>query len=726
MHKPGCKIFFCLFVASSSFFSHTEADPSAADTSPQTFPSASSATQSNGSITLAPIVVSATAPTLVDQSRQQTDLSLGSSTYTLNQNQINTISQGENTSFNQVLTHAPGISGNSYGAVHFRQEDPYYRYYINGTLLPAGINGFGQDIDTRFIDSITLKIGALPALYPEGNYGIVDIQTKSGDALKGGSASFYGGSYDTLHPAFSYGGSSGGTDFFFTGSYLHNNLGLENPTSSTSAIHDETNQYKGFAYLAHPFPDAGRLSFIFSGSDADFKIPNTPGQTPGLDASGADVPPTPVDSTSLNERQNEQTYYGIAAYQQTVDDISFQVSQVNRFSSILFNPDINGDLYFNGIAARVHQDILTNGVQGDFTYRVNDAHTIRGGVLMETHGARASNTSEVYTTDAGGNVIGGPETIEDDHFKRAYDYALYLQDEWKVCDKLTINYGVRFEQVKAYTQESQVSPRINAVYQVTKNTAIHAGYARYFNPPPLQSVSPTSVSAFDGTTNAADQDTDDPVKSERSDYFDLGVTHHFLPELEVGVDGYYKIATNQIDDGQFGAANIGSPYNYASASMYGVELSVDYTHDGFSAYGNFAAANSWAKNIVSSQFEFDSDELASIANRNVNFDQQQFYTVSAGTSYTWMDTTIHADAIYADGIRAGFVNMDKLSAYYPVNLGIEHKFKQMGGAGDLTVRFDVLNVFDQVYVLNDGTGIGEGAVRYGNRRGFYGGISLDF
>jgi outer membrane receptor for ferrienterochelin and colicin len=714
-----------LILAAFSFLAHAQT----VDTSQTATHLSSSAKASNSNpaakpTVLPPIIVTAQAPS--EPNRQQTDFSVGTSTYTLTQHQIDTIAQGENTSFNQILVRAPGVSDDTYGAVHFRNEDPYYRYYINGTLLPSGINGFSQDIDTRFIDSVTLKIGALPALYPEGNYGIVDIQTKSGAALSGGAASFYGGSYDTLHPAFSYGGTSGGTDFYFTGSYLHNDLGLENPTSSSTAIHDETNQYRGLAYISHQFTDSGRLSFIFSGSDADYQIPNTPGQTPAFDFGGTTAPPTPVNSTSLNETQNEQTYYGFIAYQQTVDDFSFQLSQVNRSSTVKFNPDINGDLFFNGVAAQVDQYILTNGVQADFTYQAGDSHTLRAGVLADTQEAGANNTSYVYATNPiTGDPIGSPEQVQDDHSKRAYDYAAYIQDEWKVCDQWTINYGLRFEQVKAYTNESQFSPRINAVYQMDKETAVHAGYARYFDPPQLLSVSPNNVHQFDNTTNAADQDTDDPVKAEKSHYFDAGVTRDFLPGLEVGADTYYKLATDQIDDGQFGAANISSPYNYGSASMYGVELSINYTHDGFSAYGNFSAADSWAKNIVSSQFEFDSDELAYISKNDIRFDQQQFYTASAGISYKWMDTTFHVDALYGDGIRAGFVNQDKLDSYYPVNLGVEHQFK-IPHAGDLTVRFDVLNLFDQVYVLNDGTGIGEGAVKYGNRRGFYGGVSYSF
>jgi outer membrane receptor protein involved in Fe transport len=654
-------------------------------------PDASISSPSNRVTELAPIIVNATAPAHPDTDRQQVDESLGTSTYTLNQQQIDTIAQGANTSFNQVLARTPGVSSDTYGAIHFRNEDPYYRYYINGTLLPSGINGFSQDIDTRFVESLTVKIGALSAMYPEGNYGIVDIQTKTGAELNGGNVSFYGGSFDTLHPTFSYGGTSKGTDFYFTGSYLHNDLGLENPTSSTAAIHDETNQYRGLAYISHQFEGSGRLSVVFSGADAAYQIPNTPGQVSNFDFSGTTTAPVAVDSTSLNERQNEQTYYGFIAYQQTIDDFSFQISQVNRSSTVKFDPDVNGDLYFNGVAAQVDQYVVTNGLQADFTYQAGASHTIRAGVLADTQGAGARDTSYVYPTDADGNPVGDPEAILDNHFKRAYDFAVYAQDEWKITDKLTINYGLRFEQVKAYTNESQFSPRINAVYQVDKATAVHAGYARYFDPPQLLNISSNSVSQFDNTTNAADQDTNDPVLAEKSHYFDAGITHKFLPELEVGVDTYYKLATDQIDDGQFGAANISSPYNYGTASMYGVDLSIDYTHEGFTAFGNFSASDSWAKNIVSSQFEFDADELAAIGQNNVRFDQQQFYTASAGISYTWLDTTIHVDALYGDGIRAGFVNQQKLEPYYPVNIGI-----------------------------------GEGAVKYGNRRGFFGGVSYSF
>ena len=103
-------------------------------------------------ISLPPIIVTASVNEPV---RQQTDLSVGTSTYTITQQQIDTIAQGQSTSFNQVLARTPGVSDDTDGAIHFRNEDPYYRYYLNGTLLPLGINGFSQDIDTLFVKSVT-------------------------------------------------------------------------------------------------------------------------------------------------------------------------------------------------------------------------------------------------------------------------------------------------------------------------------------------------------------------------------------------------------------------------------------------------------------------------------------------------------------------------------------------------------------------------------------------
>ena len=88
--------------------------------------------------------------------------------------------------------------------------------------------------------------------------------------------------------------------------------------------------------------------------------------------------------------------------------------------------------------------------------------------------------------------------------------------------------------------ELMVSPRVGLVFDLTKTTRIHAGYARYFTPPPTEKIDTTTVGLFSGTTNALPSDANTAVSSERSHYFDAGV----VLEGDEGVaDDYATLVT---------------------------------------------------------------------------------------------------------------------------------------------------------------------------------------
>ena len=55
------------------------------------------------------------------------------------------------------------------------------------------------------------------------------------------------------------------------------------------------------------------------------------------------------------------------------------------------------------------------------------------------------------------------------------------------------------------------------------STRLHAGYARYFTPPPTELIDTKSIAKFENTTNALPSDANTAVSSERSHYFDIGV-----------------------------------------------------------------------------------------------------------------------------------------------------------------------------------------------------------
>ena len=58
-------------------------------------------------------------------------------------------------------------------------------------------------------------------------------------------------------------------------------------------------------------------------------------------------------------------------------------------------------------------------------------------------------------------------------------------------------------------------------------------------------------------------------------------------------------------------------------------------------------------------------------------------------------------------------------AYAQINVGLSHAFKWSPDRKPLTVRFNIVNLFDTVYQIRDGTGIGVFAPQYGPRRGFF-------
>jgi outer membrane receptor for ferrienterochelin and colicins len=58
-------------------------------------------------------------------------------------------------------------------------------------------------------------------------------------------------------------------------------------------------------------------------------------------------------------------------------------------------------------------------------------------------------------------------------------------------------------------------------------------------------------------------------KAERAHYFDAGATQIILLGLEAGIDAYYKIASDLLDEGQFGAPVVFTPFNYQTRTGQG-------------------------------------------------------------------------------------------------------------------------------------------------------------
>src|ERR1039458_9944414 len=401
----------------------------------------------------------------LNEARAGIQTQTGASTYTIDADAVAATPGGDNTFLNQVVMQAPEVAQDSFGQFHVRGEHNGLQYRINGIILPEGISVFGQSLDPRLISSLSLITGALPAEYGLRTAGIIDLTTKSGLLQPGGAVSLYGGSHGEVEPSINYGGGSGSLSYFVSADFLRNDLGIESPDGSSNPIHDHTTQYHGFGYFEDILDEHNRVALMLGSSVGKFQIPDLNGVQPslGLTVNGQSAYP----SQELNENQREVTQFGALSWQHSAGALDVQTSFIGRYSSLTFTPDPLGDLLFTGIAQDAFKQNIAYGIQSDGAPRLNDTHTIRAGLFLQTDHSLSQTTSQVLLTDETGTPLSDvPTSIADGGTRTEWIESAYLQDEWKLEPTLTVNYGLRFDRFTAYTSASQASPRLNVVWQV--------------------------------------------------------------------------------------------------------------------------------------------------------------------------------------------------------------------------------------------------------------------
>jgi hypothetical protein len=677
----------------------------------------------------------------------------GTTSTEITNKQIDNAPQGGNQSVSDILvTQFPAVSqdSTSAGDYHVRNEHANVQFRINGIVLPDGVSGFAQFLETSFIGKMALITGALPAQYGLHNTAILDITSKDFTTNpNSGSMGVYGGSQGTITPTFEYGGKAGKTEYFFAAREFQSFLGLENPTPNATVPHDFTTRGGFFGYTNTFLDEWTRVSTITGAQILKYQIPINPGQQafPGLfPIFGA--PATGGDSSKVNEVQYEKNAYGVLAWQRSYGGVDAQLAFFSRYNSLNFVPDLYGDILFNGVASNVYRSSFMNGVQSDNAYKLTDVHTIRAGFNSSVEQGIVRTVSTVEpcpACNATGIATGPPFTFADPSIKTGYLAGVYLQDEWKLTPQFTLNWGARFDQMWQYVDKHQLSPRANFVYTPFVGTTIHAGYMRQFTPPLLTLEAQSNSLLYANTTGSPPSIPQNKILPERAHLVDAGISQQLLPpcpaatdkrplaaapalncpSLEVGMDGFYKRAKDLLDDGQFGAAFTLTAFNYEKAENWGVQWHAKFTTGNFTAYGNFAWGRETGNTIVSNQSLFAPNELNYIAHQWINTDHSQLLTANAGLSYLFSDgTRASMNMIYGSGLRAGDFNTDHVPAYVTFNFGLQRQVWEHGLFDKpINGRFDVVNVLDRIYNIREGSGIGLFAPQFGPRRGYFAGLS---
>ena len=105
----------------------------------------------------------------LDRARDNLSPRAGANATDIGADGIDKLPQGANQPLDKVLLQLPGVTQDSLasGAFHIRNEHANVQYRINGIMLPEGISGFGQFLETSFVGNLALLDGALArAIWP--------------------------------------------------------------------------------------------------------------------------------------------------------------------------------------------------------------------------------------------------------------------------------------------------------------------------------------------------------------------------------------------------------------------------------------------------------------------------------------------------------------------------------------------------------------------------------
>ena len=538
----------------------------------------------------------------------------------ITKDQIQTQPGGESISLPKLLaTKTPGVVQGPFGQMFIRGTHGNIQYQIDGVQLPDSISGtFGDAFSPRNIDHMEVITGGIPAEYGERLAAVMNIVTKSGPEVPEGQVEINYGSYNTINPQLSYGGTnpSGRMRYFVSANYLQTGRGLDTPQPSSyadqshggqDAVHDQAQIHDEFARLDYVLDEQNKFTLNLYNSTRVLQIPNFPAsfassdpyfQDGYLDQFGNGGP----GSSAINvwtpsyadNRQTEQNSYVELVWKKTFSERSFlQAAPYYKRSGIKFGSDVASDLPPAGnqpSALQMDRAVDNYGLKVDQTFRANDQHLLKAGFQVQRSNG-AGSFSVQQSVNAPANVYGAPDggALE----------AIYAQDRYSIARALTLNAGLRFSArsfiLRIYRpQDSLVQPRLGLEYLAAETTKIHIFYGKLFQPAPFENLR-DAFAANGGSALPYD------VKAEKDDYYEIGIAQQIGEAHLASVNYYYKDATNMLDDTQLPGTSMAQPYNFAHGFATGVELSVSGSFaPGWSDFFNYAYEDARGQGISGS------------------------------------------------------------------------------------------------------------------------------
>lgn len=254
---------------------------------------------------------------------------------------------------------------------------------------------------------------------------------------------------------------------------------------------------------------------------------------------------------TLTPSDNQEISLGYGFDRQDRDSDSLNKNRLERQNYSLSH---NGRWDFGNTELRFYGDQIDNYSSETITSRNNSLDGKLVLPLMEinqllTFGGewRHDELSDAVNLKSGGSTS-------------ASQYALFIEDEWRLLESLALTGGIRMDDHETYGDHW--SPRLYLVWNATDNVTVKGGWANAFKAPSLLQLSPDwqSNSCRGGCKVIGSPD----LKPETSESFELGLYYRGDEGWLDGITGSITAFQNNLDD----MIDIARTSNLAQAESY--------------------------------------------------------------------------------------------------------------------------------------------------------------
>ena len=559
---------------------------------------------------------------------------------------------------------------------------------VPNTNIAANV---GPQFDPKDIDVIDIERGGYSAEYGDRTYGVFNVVPRSGfERNREIELNATYGSFHSTDSQVSIGDHTDRFAYYASVSANRTDIGLMPPEPDSA--HNQNNGASGFTSLFLNATPQDQLRLVASARADYFQIPNTAQQ----------------QAAQIHDVQRERDAFVNFSWVHTAGPgLLITVAPFYHGNRAAY--DGNGPLpSLLPDSPPIPTDHNNAHYEGGIVSlaATRGRHNARFGV----YGFAQQDDSRFAVVAADGSGISLSQT----EHPRGGLFTAFAEDQFRVADWLTLNGGLRVTHFSGGITEDKVDPRLGAALRVPRlNWVLRAFYGRYYQAPPLQTVTGPLLQF------AASQGFDfTPLHGETDEQREFGLT---IPVRGWTFDfsNFQTHALNFFDHDALGSSNIFFPLTLERARIHGWETTLRSPKiakqlDVYLTYSNQAVQGA---GVVTGGLLSDETVCAGAGFCYLDHDQRNTLSLGFHAQLPWQ-TVASGNLSYGSGFLDGD-GPSHLPGHAEFDCSLAKSFGER-----FTISFTAQNLGDSRYLLDNSNTFG--GTHWNYPRQFTGGLRYRF